>query len=86
MEEVRHQAHEYMRGHVAALFVQFARHRHWGNVRRATVDLPRYYARRALTDAFHGQRPGDIERASMAGHLAGMRLIPSALRDRRHRP
>ena len=30
-EELRHQTYSYMRGHVAALFFQFDRYRHWGN-------------------------------------------------------
>ena len=46
---LRHQMYSYMRGHVAALFVQFERYRHWGNVYRAFVALPWYLA----TLAFH---------------------------------
>jgi hypothetical protein len=52
MDLLEHQAHQYMRGHVAALLVQFARHRHWGNLRRVAIDLPRYYSRRLLHHAF----------------------------------
>lgn len=36
------QAHEYLRGHVAALFVQFARHGHRGNLRRVFAAMPRH--------------------------------------------
>lgn len=37
------QWHAYMRGHVATLFVQFARHRHWGNIRRLLLQLPLHH-------------------------------------------
>ena len=36
------QAFSYMRGHVSALLFQFDRYRHWGNIYRAFVSLPRY--------------------------------------------
>lgn len=52
MNGLKHQAHQYMRGHVAALLVQFARHRHWSNLRRVALDLPRYYARQLFHCAF----------------------------------
>jgi GT2 family glycosyltransferase len=42
------QLHAYMRGHVAALFVQFERYRHWGNLYRAFVALPWYLLKVAL--------------------------------------
>jgi GT2 family glycosyltransferase len=41
-KELRHQTYSYMRGHVAALFIQFERYRHWGNIYRAFVALPLY--------------------------------------------
>jgi hypothetical protein len=41
-----------MRGHVAALLVQFARYRHWSDLRRVALDLPRYYARQLFHCAF----------------------------------
>jgi GT2 family glycosyltransferase len=39
------QLYSYMRGHVAALFVQFERYGHWGNLYRAFVALPLYLLR-----------------------------------------
>ena len=42
------QLYSYMRGHVAALFVQFERYRHWGNLYRAFVGLPWYLMKVAL--------------------------------------
>ena len=45
---LRDQIFQYMRGHVAALLIQFERTGDPGNLRRAFVTLPRYYALRAL--------------------------------------
>jgi GT2 family glycosyltransferase len=42
----RSQMTQYMRGHVAALLVQFEKHRHPGNIRRLFVELPHYYYQR----------------------------------------
>jgi GT2 family glycosyltransferase len=42
------QLYSYMRGHVAALFVQFERYGHWGNLYRAFVGLPWYLVKVAL--------------------------------------
>jgi len=47
-ESLRQQTYSYMRGHVAALFVQFERYGHWGNIYRAFVALPLYLARLAF--------------------------------------
>ena len=41
---LRRQAHDYMRGHIVALFVQFWRYRHWGNLWRVFIALPCHYA------------------------------------------
>ena len=46
--ELRRQVRAYMKGHVSALFVQAARHRHGGNIRRIFVQLPGYFARSAF--------------------------------------
>ena len=46
---LRRQMYSYMRGHVTALFVQFERYRHWGNIYRAFVALPWYL----VTLGFH---------------------------------
>ena len=35
----------YMRGHVSALLIQFEKYKHWGNIRRLLLSLPRYYMR-----------------------------------------
>jgi GT2 family glycosyltransferase len=40
---LRRQQRAYARGHVAALLVQYGESRHFGNLKRALFDLPRYY-------------------------------------------
>src|SRR5260370_978318 len=42
----RSQMNQYMRGHVAALLVQFEKHRHFGNIRRLFTTIPYAYYRR----------------------------------------
>lgn len=48
LEGFKRQIYYYMRGHTAALLVQYERHRHAGNLRRLTCSLPRDYWRRTL--------------------------------------
>jgi GT2 family glycosyltransferase len=40
LKQLSDQTFSYMRGHVAALFFQFDRYRHWGNLYRALLALP----------------------------------------------
>ncbi len=54
LNSLKHQMYQYMRGHVVALLVQFARYKHWGNLRRLFVALPRYYSRWFLFGLFKG--------------------------------
>jgi GT2 family glycosyltransferase len=73
LDGLRRQWHAYMRGHVAALLVQFSRHRHWGNLRRILLQLPVFYAL-WLRDAMRRDEPGErlLWRAAAAGALAGI--------------
>jgi hypothetical protein len=75
MDQLRRQAHDYLKGHVAALFVQYANHGHRGNLRRIAVSLPAYLALRALEErvAAPEDRSG-ILREEVRGYLAGLRL------------
>jgi GT2 family glycosyltransferase len=59
MDGYRKQIFHYMRGHVAALLVQYERTGDFGNLRRAFLTMPRYYARRTLALALRGRRPLD---------------------------
>ncbi|MBC7896210.1 MAG: glycosyltransferase [Cytophagaceae bacterium] len=70
LESLRRQMYLYMRGHVAALFVQFERHGHWGNLRRLALTLPRYYAGRLLRA--RGAHTAGTLGAEMRGAAAGI--------------
>ena len=48
LDSLKQQMYQYMRGHVAALLIQFARYKHWGNLHRLFVTLPIYYTGRFL--------------------------------------
>jgi GT2 family glycosyltransferase len=43
-QSLQRQMYAYMRGHVAALLIQAEKYQHWGNLRRAFISLPLYYA------------------------------------------
>jgi glycosyltransferase involved in cell wall biosynthesis len=73
MEDLYQQIHYYMRGHVAALLIQFERYRHWGNLRRILISLPWYYARLAvkgLVNGFSGRHSS--LKAEICGCLSGI--------------
>jgi len=75
------QAHDYMRGHMAGLFVQFARHRHLGNLRQAFLTLPRYYIGRLVRDV-QPSRPELVRACTLAeirGLLRGLLALPLAI-------
>lgn len=75
MQSLKYQMHQYMQGHVYALLVQFEQHRHWGNVRRLLVALPRYYTqqfRAGLRSRFRGNQTTFW--AEISGCFAGVRL------------
>ncbi len=76
LDEVRRQAYLYMRGHVAALLVQFARHGHQGNLRRAFVGLPRFFAGRVKRELVFRTWPRQPTLAAeVSGFLAGFRYL-----------
>jgi glycosyltransferase involved in cell wall biosynthesis len=63
----------YMRGHAVALLVQYERSRNRGNLRRAFLDLPRWYARRALNSCLRGRLQRDrFLFQEVVGHLSGL--------------
>jgi GT2 family glycosyltransferase len=67
------QTRAYMRGHVAALFVQAAGHGHRGNRRRVWRQLPAYFARTAFRSIKH-EAPERLELLmdEVAGWLGGV--------------
>jgi GT2 family glycosyltransferase/SAM-dependent methyltransferase len=71
MAGLRHQTFQYMRGHVTALLIQHERYGDRGNLVRAGLTLPNYYARRALNQVFgRGSAPSLLTR-EVSGYLAG---------------
>jgi GT2 family glycosyltransferase/SAM-dependent methyltransferase len=82
------QIHDYARGHTAALFVQFARFGHVGNLRRALLALPHHFAKQGLRELArhlagrvglaHG-RAVNLYRSEVTGYLDGLRYMPLAV-------
>lgn len=84
--DLRQQMRAYTRGHVAALFAQYDRTGHSGNVRRVFVQLPAYFARVGLGAAKAGApRRLQILGEQVTGWLAGLSygLRPRWRRKRR---
>lgn len=48
LKDLNQQMSAYMRGHIVALWIQALKHRHFGNLRRVFIALPRYYLKRFL--------------------------------------
>jgi glycosyltransferase involved in cell wall biosynthesis len=73
MNGLRQQIYCYMRGHVAALLVQFAKHGHRGNLVRLFLLLPLYYAKLIVQGVRHGFQPRHrFIPAELAGCLSGL--------------
>jgi GT2 family glycosyltransferase len=68
-EAFQNQMHQYMRGHVAALLVQFQKHRHVGNIRRLFLTLPHYYCQRLKRMSHKGD--WTILRGELHGYALG---------------
>lgn len=85
-DELRRQTRAYLRGHMSALCLQYARYGDGGNLHRALLALPRHFARRALAEAGLGSGPRlGTYRAEIGGYLAGLRYLPLAFRSERRR-
>ena len=64
----------YMRGHVAALVVQFIRTKDFGNLRRIFLTLPHMYARRVVKAVLTGNwRHFRMDMCAIRGCLGGLR-------------
>jgi GT2 family glycosyltransferase/SAM-dependent methyltransferase len=92
-DSLRRQARDYIRGHTAALFVQFGRFRHWGNLRRALLALPRALLFRVVREsakrAFTALGIASYDRsgivgAELRGYVRGLAALPLAFSH--HRP
>jgi GT2 family glycosyltransferase/SAM-dependent methyltransferase len=84
---LKQQARNYIRGHVAALFVQYERHHHLGNLRRAFFGMPKYFAAIGVRElgrtVLEGLRVASYPRsgtylAEVGGYLRGLALMPLA--------
>ncbi len=77
-KELQAQMEDYMRGHVAALLVQFEKHGHRGNLHRVFHALPRYYLallRQRLAGVPHGTLLAEI-RGCLRGLICYLRHRP----------
>jgi GT2 family glycosyltransferase len=75
LDGLRQQMYQYMRGHVAALLIQFARYKHWGNLRRLVWSLPKYYAGLLIVGLLIGFAPRyKTYLTEILGCLAGIKL------------
>jgi GT2 family glycosyltransferase len=77
LSDLEHQIYHYMRGHMAALLIQFDKYRHWGNLYRAFGVLPWYYTklfRKSLRNLMPGPKSqaGTLG-AQIRGCLAGVK-------------
>lgn len=74
LDDLQYQMHQYMRGHVAALLIQFDRYHHWGNLYRLLVSLPAYYLRTMLRRLLQRSDLRSLTwGAQVRGCLAGVR-------------
>ena len=56
-DSLNHQLFYYMRGHTAALLIQFEKYHHWGNLSRLVARLPMFYLRLISSRLVHGKTP-----------------------------
>jgi GT2 family glycosyltransferase len=82
LPELQRQAYSYMRGHVAALAVQWSHTRQLGEPRRLLVMLPRYYLRRGARRIWC-QADDPTLGADLRGYLAGLIRAPVLVRAAR---
>lgn len=75
LDSLRQQIYQYMRGFVASLFVQFARYKHWGNLRRLFTSLPMHYINRFLYGLLQGFKSfNSILLAGITGFFSGLKI------------
>ena len=81
IEALASQIRAYMRGHAAALLVQYERTRDRGNLRRLFLTLPAWYARRIVKRLVHGQVPENrFLREEIVGCMQGVMYYLKAAR------
>ncbi|WOD39249.1 glycosyltransferase family 2 protein [Nodosilinea sp. E11] len=73
LARLHHQMHQYMRGHITALIVQFFKYYHWGNLYRLLFDLPKHYLGLGLGIVLKGKSPKHRTYwAEVSGCLSGI--------------
>jgi GT2 family glycosyltransferase len=73
LDSLNQQAFQYMRGHVTALLTLFTKYRHWGNLRRLAITLPKHYLQRmASAIALQGRIEQRTLLAEISGCFAGL--------------
>ncbi|MBE9570904.1 MAG: glycosyltransferase [Proteobacteria bacterium] len=74
----------YLRGHVSALLIQFEKYKHWGNLRRLLLSLPRYYMRLICNGMIRrsGTRRSTVVH-EIAGCLSGVKFYLLNMRGRK---
>lgn len=77
---LKRQARAYIRGHVAALFVQYARYGHRGNLHRALLAMPIWLLRLSLRDWWLRGDRGAVTRSYIEGYVQGLKYLPLAAR------
>jgi GT2 family glycosyltransferase len=86
MAGLSNQIFHYMRGHSAALLVQYERTGNWGNLRRALATMPWWYLRRVARGVLKGWTEGDLLLAQeIRGYVSGLRFYLSAPRQIKER-
>jgi glycosyltransferase involved in cell wall biosynthesis len=73
MTGLKKQLYYYMRGHTTALLIQFAKHKHWGNLFRLFILHPLYYVKlivRGILSGFHDRHRFIL--AEWAGCVSGV--------------
>ena len=72
---LKKQMYHYMRGHVTASLVQFAKYRHWGNIYHVFCSLPVHYLKSFLGGLLKGYQPKHKTYFSeILGCLAGIQF------------
>lgn len=84
MSGLSSQIYSYMRGHSAALLVQYERSGHRGNLLRALFWTPYYYARRIVRGLLKGPREQDLFlKQEVRGYISGLLFYLRAPRPSR---
>lgn len=73
MTDLKKQLYYYMRGHTSAALIQFAKHKHWGNLYRLFILLPFHYVKliaQGILSGFHSRHK--FIPAELAGCASGL--------------